>query len=176
MSGARLLVIAAAILFVVGCAGYRLAGRGGESSFIPDGVRVIGVPQFDNRTDQPQLDLRISEALINEFVRRGRYQARPDARGADVVLEGAIESYRTEPVTFSAGGVYERVEVTVTARIRLVQSAPEKVLWAQNHYIFRQQYELPKTPVSQFDREIIAIDEIARDFALSVVTTILEGM
>ena len=176
MSCARLLGIGAATLFAVSCAGYHLAGRGGESSFIPDGVRVIGVPQFENRTDQPQLDLRISEALIDEFVRRGRYQARPDSRGAEVVLEGAIESYRTEPVTFSVGGRYERVEVTVTARIRLVQSAPEKVLWAQNHYIFRQQYELPKTPVTQFDREIVAIDEIARDFALSVVTTLLEGM
>jgi len=171
-----ILGIVAAILFAAGCAGYHLAGRGGESSFIPDGVRVIGVPQFENRTDQPQLDLRISEALINEFVRRGRYQARPDARDADVILEGSIESYRTEPVTFSVGGRYERVEVTVTARIRLVQSAPERVLWAQNHFIFRQQYELPKTPVTQFDREIIAIEEIARDFALSVVTTLLEGM
>jgi hypothetical protein len=173
-------VLAAAL--ATGCAGYRLAGRGGVSSFIPEGVRTIGVPQFGNRTSQPQLDQRISEALINEFVRRGRYQVLPESRGADVVLEGIIESYRTAPVTFSESGRYDRVEVTVTAQIRLVQMSPEKVLWAQNHYVFRGQYDLPQTQTAPgslkvvVDQEIVAIDEIALDFAQSVVTTILEGM
>ncbi len=159
-----------------GCAGYHVAGRGGTASLIPPNVKTIAIPQFGNETSRPQLDQRVSEALVNEFVRRGRVQATADVRGADAVLEGTIETYRTAPVSFLPSGRYDRVEVTVTARIRLVQSSPEKILWAQNHFIFRSQYDLPESAVDQIDQEIIAIDQIAADFARAVATSILEGM
>jgi len=92
-----------------------------------------------------------------------------------VVLEGAITSFHSNPVTFTARGRYDRVEVTITARMRLVQVHPEKVLWSRGHFVFREQYDVPETPLSQVDREIVAVEEIARDFARSVVTSILEG-
>ncbi len=174
----RLTVLALLVPCLVastGCLGYHLAGTGGGRSAIPPGVRTIGIPPFGNQTDRPRLDQRISEALINEFVQRGRYQALPDAKGADVLLEGTIESFRVDPVSFSTVGRYDRVEITVTARIRLVQSSPEKVLWAQNHFVFREQYDLPQTPVGPTDRELVAIERIAADFARSAVTSLLEG-
>lgn len=158
-----------------GCLGYHLAGHATTASFIPPEVHRIGIPPFGNQTDKPRLDQRISEALINEFVQRGRYEALPDTAGADAILEGTVENFRTEPVTFSTTGRYDRVEVTVTARIRLVQTSPEKVLWAQNHFVFRQQYDLPQSAAQQTDLEIGALEEIARDFARSTVTSILEG-
>ncbi len=170
------LVVAAAAAFVAlpGC-GYHLAGRATTSSFLPPTVQSIGIPPFGNRTDRPRLDQRITEALVNEFVRRGRYRAVPTAQGADAVLEGTVESYREEPVTFTEAGRYSRIQVTVTAQLRLVQTSPEKVLWSQNHFVFAQQYDLPATPTSQTDREIVAFEEIARDFARSAVSSILEG-
>lgn len=174
MRRAALPLLLAALLALAGC-GYQLAGRTRTASFLPPEVATIGVPRFGNQTDRPRLDQRISEALVNEFVQRGRYRALPSEEGADVVLEGTIESFREDPVTFSAAGRAERVEVTVTARLRLVQTSPDKVLWAQNYFVFRQQYDLPDAPTAQFDREIVAIEEIARGFARSVVTSLLEG-
>lgn len=173
---AAVAAVALALFATAGC-GYHLAGRASTSSFIPPDVRTIGIPPFGNQTERPRLDQRISEALINEFVQRGRYQAVPDARGADVLLEGTIESYREDPVTFSEAGRYDRVEVTVTARLRLVQTSPEKVLWAQNHFVFREQYDLPVELQSGglVDTEIIALEEIARGFARAAVTSLLEG-
>lgn len=158
-----------------GCLGYHLAGHATAASFLPPTIKVIGIPPFKNSTERPQLDQRISEALINEFVKRAKVDAIPSSRGTDAVLEGTIESFRSSPVTFSPTGRSERVEVTVTARIRLVQASPEKVLWAQNHFIFREQYDLPESATAQSDREILAIEEIADGFARAVVTSILEG-
>ncbi len=178
MSGLRALLrlaLLALVLGSAGCLGYHLAGHATTASFIPPEVKRIGIPPFGNQTDRPRLDQRISEALINEFVQRGRYEALPDTKGADAILEGTVENFRTEPVTFSTSGRYDRVEVTVTARIRLVQTSPEKVLWAQNHFVFRQQYDLPQTAAQQTDLEITALEQIARDFARSAVTSILEG-
>lgn len=174
-SRAAAALVLAAVAAAPGCFGYHLAGRATTSSFIPDAVRTIAIPVFSNATERPQVELRVSEALISEFVQRGRYRAVPDARGADAILEGAIESFRLDPVRFSSTGRADRYEVTVTARIRLVQASPEKVLWAQNHFVFREQYDVAESPTALTDREIVAIEEIARGFARSVVTSLLEG-
>ncbi len=171
---AAFLLVLPAIVSLPGC-GYHLAGMGGAHSFLPEGVHAIGIPTLHNETDRPEIEQRITEALVDEFVHRGRLEAVAGREGADVVLEGTIMSFRTDPVTFTARGRYDRVEVTITARMRLTQVHPEKVLWSQNHFVFQEQYDVPETPLSQVDREIVAIEEIARDFARSVVTSILEG-
>ena len=41
--------------------------------------------------------------------------------------------------------------------------------------ISRSRYDLPQSPSAQFDLEIGALEQIARDFARSTVTSILEG-
>ncbi len=161
--------------FLMTACGYHLAGRGGESSFIPEGVKTIAIPSFGNETDQAELGSRITEALINEFVRRGRYEILASSKGADVLLEGVVSTMRESPVTFTEGGRFDRVEVSITARVRLVRASPEAILWSQNHFIFSEQYDVPETPLDQFDREILAIDELAEGFARSVATSILEG-
>jgi TolB-like protein len=164
-----------ALAAAVGC-GYQLAGRSsGRGSFIPPDVRTIGIPPLENETDRPEIDQRLTEQLIEEFQRRGSYETVPGAAGADAVLEGTIVSFRSEPVTFTERGRFDRVEVVVTASMRLVRSSPETILWSQNYFTFREQYDVPETPLTEFDREIIAIEEIADGFARSVVTSILEG-
>ncbi len=168
-------VAAVLLLLGAGC-GYRLAGRATDASFLPPDVTRIGIPTFENQTDQADIDQRVTEALIDEFVSRGRrLEAYPKRDGVDAVLEGVITAYRESPVAFTEGGRYSRVEVTVTARIRLVKASPERVLWSQNHFVFREQYDVPETAADEFAREVVAIDDIADGFARTVVTSILEG-
>ncbi|MEN6527466.1 MAG: LptE family protein [Candidatus Polarisedimenticolia bacterium] len=172
----RFAALAVALGALAGCAGYHIAGTGGgASSAIPATAKTIAVPPFGNQTDRPRLSQRVSEALTTEIVQRARLAAVPDSRGADVILEGTIETFRADPVKFSATGRTDRVEVTVTARLRLVQASPEKVLWSQNHFVFREQYDLPATATQQYDPEILALEQIAADFARSAVTSLLEG-
>ncbi len=171
----RLLALALILTCCTACPGYHLAGYGVTSDLIPEDVKTVGVPPFENRSDQPELDQRITEALVNEFVRRGRFEAVPTAEGADVVLEGELSSFRQEPVSFTIEGRFDRVQVIVTARVRLVRTSPEEVLWSQNHFVFREQYDVPETPEAEVDRVTLAIEDIAEGFARSVVTSILEG-
>ncbi len=171
---ARRMAVGLLLILASGC-GYHLAGRSSGASFLPAGARTLGIPTFANRTDRPEIEQRITEALVDEFLRRSRLQAVPSPKGADVLLEGEIASFKTDPVTFTESGRFDRVEVTITARVRLVQTSPEKVIWSQNHFVFREQYDVPETPLTEFDREIVAIEQIARGFARSITTSILEG-
>ena len=175
MTRAPLLLVALLLLAGAPGCGYHMAGRASSSSFLPQDVRTIGVPLLENLTDQADIHQRISEALIDEIVRRARVEARAERRNVDAILEGRITSYRESPVTFTTGGRFSRVEVTITAEIRLVRASPEVVLWSQSHFVYREQYDVPETPSERFDRELVAIDEIARGFARTVVTSLLEG-
>jgi len=51
--------------------GYALAGRGNA---LPDTIRIIGVPDFQNRSQYPDIDRYMTESVREEFQARGRYQ------------------------------------------------------------------------------------------------------
>ncbi len=173
--GRGLVAVAGLVALAGAGCGYRLAGTGGVQSVIPPGTETIAIPLVENETTRPEIAQRVTEALINEFVVRGRYRAVPDEKDAQVVLEGVVLSFRTNPISFSQGGRSERSEVVITARMRLVQTVPEKVLWSRDNFVFTQQYDIPSVPDAPVDQVIVATDQIARDFARSVVTAILEG-
>jgi outer membrane lipopolysaccharide assembly protein LptE/RlpB len=166
----RALALAAMVSTLAGC-GYHLAGR---NVFLPERIQVIGVPPLANETPRAELEQRISEQLLDEFLRRG-FRTVAGRETANAVLEGAITGYHRVPVTFSARGRATRQEITITARVRLVESDPETILWSQENFVFRGQYDIEESEQEFFDREILAIEDIAEDFAESVVTSILEG-
>jgi outer membrane lipopolysaccharide assembly protein LptE/RlpB len=168
--------VASALLCAVlaaaqGC-GYHLAGRGNT---LPPEVRSVGIPIFVNRTNRPELEQRVTEAVIDEFSTRGRIRILPGEEGADTVLRGTLYTYTTTPVVLNEQGRARRYEILITARVVLTQAATDRVLWENDHFLFKQQYEVPETSIAFVDREIIAIDEVAGDFASTVVTSILEG-
>lgn len=177
-----------------GCA-YHLSGR---NRFLPPDLHRIAIPVFENETRRAEIEQRITESLLNEFIKRGDYQTQPQREGADAVLEGRVIGYSETPVALNAQGKESRREVVVQAFVRLTDLRTNKVLWSQEHFIFRSQYDItgqavadstdsgvsPPPPAgsatgiaprSFFDRNIIAIDQIARDFAQTVVTSLLEG-
>ena len=152
--------------------GYHLAGR---ATTLPAGVTTIGIPTFENRTSRPELEQRITEHLIDEFSTRGRAHIVPGEEGAQAVLRGSILAYTTTPVVISEQGRATRYEILITARVSLNETTTDRVLWSDDHFLFKRQYDVPATPQSSVDQEIVAIDEVATDFARSVVTSILEG-
>jgi outer membrane lipopolysaccharide assembly protein LptE/RlpB len=167
--GALFLVL---LLASLQACGYHLAGRG---STLPAGLTTIGIPTFENRTSRPELEQRITEHLIDEFSTRGRVHIVPGEEGAQAVLRGSILSYTTTPVVISELGRATRYEILITARVSLSETTTDKVLWSDDHFLFKRQYDVPTSPQSSVDQEIIAIDEVATDFARGVVTSILEG-
>jgi outer membrane lipopolysaccharide assembly protein LptE/RlpB len=171
----RAAAIGAALLAVLGAVpgcGYHLAGR---SSTLPAAIQSIGVPTFTNRTNRTELEQRVTEHVIDEFSTRGRVRILPGEEGAQAVLRGTILSYTVNPVVISEQGRASRYEILMTAHVVLSETTTDHVLWEDDHFLFKRQYDVPATPQSFVDQEIVAIDEVATDFARSVVTSILEG-
>jgi len=164
--------VALLVVTVAGC-GYHLSGRGGPPPFL-EGVQIIAVPPFENRTKRPEIEQRVTEEVTRVLNSRGKYRVVPTAARADAVLEGAITSYRTQPVQFTATGRANREEAVITVQAVLRNAADDQVLWSQSGLIFKEQYDVPESG-EVFDREIVALDLLARGVADTLVTSIFEG-
>jgi outer membrane lipopolysaccharide assembly protein LptE/RlpB len=177
-------VVAAAL---AGC-GYHLTGR---STSLPPEIKRIGVPMFVNKTDRPELEQRITSYVISQFLTRGRYQIVSTEEGVDAVLRGEILAFVQNPVAINSAGRATRYEILVNARATLIGTSDEKVLWQDDHFVFRRQYDVSmqqELELGQGDdsstgfaaggaitEESLALDKICNDFAESVVSSILEG-
>lgn len=168
---------AAALYLALGCAaaagcGYRLAGTG--AGVLPPNIQSLAVEAFANRTERPEIEQRITEALTRELSRRGKYRVVSDPGAADAVLVGAITAYRTPPVEFTSAGRQSRVEATVTLEATLRERVRDEVLWSQSGLVFKQPFDVPDSGV-YVDQESAALDLLARQVAETLVTSMLEG-
>ena len=168
-AAAALLVIALAAGFAA--CGYRLRGTG---SSLPPGIRTICVPVFKNQTTRYEIDVKLTQAVINELVARGKVKISADPAAADAVLEGEITGFLANPIGFSSANQADSYNVTVTAKVTLRPRASGPPLFSNPSFIYQQEYEVP--PGSSFESvQTEAIDKIADKFARSLVVSILEG-
>jgi Lipopolysaccharide-assembly len=163
-----------------GC-GYALVGRG---VVVEAGIKKIGVPTFANATGKPALDQKITQRVIEELLRRGRFDVVQERSGVDALVEGELLRYQAQPVGFSeesAGGgggtttQASRYAITVTAKIRYGKPSEPEPIWSNDNFQFRDEYEVGTDPASFFDREEQAIDRLATSFARSLVAAMLEA-
>ena len=163
-------LLAAALAAAAAC-GYRLRGTG---TSLPPGIKTISVPMFKNQTTRFELDVKLTRAVINEFVARGKVALGTDPTAADAVLEGEITGFVASPIGFSGGNQADSYNITVTAKVTLRAKASAEPLFANPAFVYQQEYDVP--PGSSFeDVQTEAIDKIAQKFARSLVVSILEG-
>lgn len=167
------LVAAVTLIATLSGCGYALVGRG---NFLPPDAKTIQVPSFINQSTRVEVEQRVTQAVADELVSRGRLRLVTSPSDADLILRGTIQSFNVTPVAFNEQVRATKYQATVTARIELVHHRQEdKVLWKNDQYVFTETYSIDPSAVDAFDQETRAIREIAERFARSLVTNLLEG-
>jgi len=160
------------LFFLLAC-GYRVAGRG---SRLPEGWKTIAVPALQNKTLRYRIEQRLTEAVIREFLARAKYRIVPDAAGADAVVRGEVSSIESTAVLFDAAtGRATTVLITVRLKVRLEEVESGRVVWQNDNYLFREEYEVSTDVASFFDEQNPALDRLAGDFAAAFVAALLEN-
>lgn len=166
------ILITALALALTGC-GYHTAGH---ASRLPATVQVIAIPAFVNQTQTYRLESTLTNAVVREFNTRTKYRviAEADER-ADAVLRGTVVSAQLAPVTYdSQTGRASTALVTVTIKVSLT-GRDGRVLYENPNYLFREQYQVSRELSSFFEEEGPAVDRMARDFARTLVSNVLEA-
>jgi len=160
-----------ALLFS-GC-GYHVAGR---ASRLPDTVTTIAVPALQNKTSRYRIEQRLTEALVREFLQRTKYRIVADPANADAVVRGEVTSIDTSAVLFdTTTGRATALVVTVKLKVRLEETQTKKVLYSNDNFLFREQYEISTDVNSFFEEQNPALGRLARDFASRLVAAIVEN-
>jgi hypothetical protein len=170
----RDLIVAAAGALASGC-GYALQGRGITTD---PSIKRIGVPLFKDRSGKPGLDARVTQAVIEELLKRGRFTVTKDAGGVDAVVEGEIVSWAVVPVGFSAeGGVSQatRYAISLTASVVYRKIGRKEPLWSNEAFSQRDEYDMGENASTYFDREEQSIERLSAGFARSLVAAMLEA-
>jgi curli biogenesis system outer membrane secretion channel CsgG len=176
----RKLVTLAAIVCALASSscGYALAGRG---SFLPQDIRLVGIPQLVNNTTFFQIEQVLTEKIRAEFIGRGNYVVIPDTTGADAVITGQVTGLSVQPTGFTDQQLASRYIFTITMKVAFTDTRTNMVLWSNDSLSFSSEYELATRGAdvlnaSAFlDQERSSFDRIATDIARSVVTAITEA-
>jgi len=165
---------AVAAALASGC-GYALQGRGITTDA---SVKRIGVPIFKDRTGKLGLDTHVTQAVMAELLRRGRFTVVKDAANVDAVVEGEITAFTVLPVNFSTDtGQTQatRYAIALTATVIYRKIGQAEPLWSHDAFSQRDEYDMGEQSETYFDREEQSIERLATAFARSLVAAMLEA-
>ena len=162
-----------AFLVLTGC-GYHTLGAATQ---LPPEVHTISVRFLENKTQHYHTEVEMTEALVSELNTRTRYHVVPakDAGEADATLSGLILTETITPYTYNSNtGQTSTYMITLSANITLTDRN-HRVLYQHTNYQFHQQYEATSDLASFIQEDSPAEKRIARDFARTLVSDILES-
>lgn len=149
------------------------------NSGMPKHIRTIAVPafQFEAKGLRYRVESRLTEAVTKEIIKRGNgLKVQGALEGADAVVEGTVRDFSFTGVLLDRDGRARVYEVTVIIAVTVRDLKENKILYDNQNFLFRDSYEFSEDPRSFFNEEDPAVERIARAFAESVVSTIVNGM
>ena len=145
-------------------------------SELPSHIKTVAVPPFQNNALRFKIEHRFTEAVMNELIRRGHgLRVQSEREGADAVIEGIVKTFSFSGVLLDDQGRARIFEVTITAAVTVRDQHENRVLYDNQNVIFRGEFEFANDPRNFFNEEDPAVQRMARSFAESIVSTLVNG-
>jgi hypothetical protein len=146
---------------------------------LPKNIKKIAIPafQFEVQGARYRVESRFTDAVTREVIKRGRgLKVQGTRDGADAAIEGTIRSFNFSGVLLDRDGRARVYEVTIVAAVTIRDLHENKILYDNQNFVFRDSFEFSQDPRSFFNEEDPAVERMARAFAESVVSIIVNGL
>jgi hypothetical protein len=144
---------------------------------LPKHIKTVAVPAFQNNALRYKIESRFTEAVVNELIHRGRgLRVQGSREGADAVIEGVIKSFSYGGVLLDDQGRARIFEVTIEAAVTVRDQTENRVLYDNQNFVFRGEFEFANDPRNFFNEEDPAVQRMARNFAESIVSTLINAV
>jgi outer membrane lipopolysaccharide assembly protein LptE/RlpB len=158
------------LLIIFNQCGYKLTGTG---KHIPDYIKTIVIPDFVNKTTRYQAEQFVTSALRQEFIRRSKLILVDRVSKADSTLEGDINRFDAVPVSYSSDATANLYRITIVLNVRFIDIKTGKIIFENNNMSFTDTYDIGTGDF--FSQETETLIKISKEFASSIVSTILEN-
>lgn len=176
MKFVRGIAIVASLLFV---SGFTECYKPVTGTGLPKNIKTIAVPafKFEATGIRYRVESRFTDAVTREIIRRGSgLKVQGSLEGADAVVEGNIRDFTFSGVLLDREGRARVYEVVITSAVTIRDLRANKILYDNQNFVFRDSFEFSNDPRSFFNEEDPAVERMARAFAESVISTIVNGM
>ena len=161
------------LLALTGC-GYHTAG---SATHLPPDIGTIDVPMFHTDVVNYHTEVAFTDAVVRELTSRTKDRVTESNRPhvADATLTGTILTETVTPLTYNAQtGQSSSYLITITASA-VLKDASGKVLYSNDHFRFHSQYQETADLSSFIQEDSPAVQRMARDFAQSLVSDLMES-
>src|SRR6266480_778090 len=173
----KLLRLSAFLLMLLFVSGFAECYKPVTKNQLPTRIKTVAVPAFQNNALRYKIESRFTEAVVNELIHRGRgLRVQGEREGADAVIEGVIKSFSYAGVLLDDKGRARIFEVTIEAAVTVRDQTENRVLYDNQNFVFRGEYEFANDPRNFFNEEDPAVLRMARSFAESIVSTLTNAV
>src|SRR5256712_10011830 len=145
-------------------------------SQLPPHIKTVAVPAFQNTALRFKIEHRFTEAVMNELIHRGHgLRVQSEREGADAVIDGVVKNFGFSGEVLDDKGRARIFEVTITAAVTVRDQHENRVLYDNQNFVFRGEFEFANDPRTFFNEEDPAVLRMARSFAESIVSTLING-
>ena len=117
------IAITSALLFSAGCSTYRF------SSSVPEELRTIAVPVFENASGFPEIDAVVTQHVLREFQREGTFKIK-NIKDASLKLTGKLIKTDLLPLSIDRnyGSRTSEYRYSLVAEITLIERSTGKLI------------------------------------------------
>lgn len=133
------------ILGLTGC-GYHLLH---SDALWPENVQKLYVDPLLNRTREPDLELTVTEAIIQELWRWNQIKVVPRSE-AEGILSGQVSEYVADKaLSFGRDRTIREYELTFHLKLWLKDISTEKIIWQVDKVVAREWYQYVEGDLAQ---------------------------
>jgi hypothetical protein len=171
--------VALAVIVTVPACGYHWSGTG---VIVPQGVKTIAVPVFFNATNEPFVDVDVTQAVVEEFLTDGRLKV-VSLEDAELALRGKITKYETIPLSYNPQSYVQQYRVRMVVEAVLEDLRSKKILWKERGIdsVLISDYAVSYDSAGKADITLTkiskdaAIKNASKDIAKTLRSRVLEG-
>ncbi len=154
--------------------GYHFSGTG---DIVPPGMKTISVPVFFNATNEPYLDIEVTQAVIEEFMTDGRLKV-ASLEDADLVLLGRVTRYEVIALSYNPESFVQQYRVHLVVEASLQELRSKKILWKEqgieSNFISDYAVSMGDVRATRVAKDA-AIKKASQDIAWTLRSRVLEG-
>jgi outer membrane lipopolysaccharide assembly protein LptE/RlpB len=166
-------VVLFCLLLLPSC-GYHISGTG---EIVPEGLKTISIPVFFNATNEPYVDVDVTQAVVEEFMTDGRLKV-TGLEDADLVLQGRIVKYEVVPLSYNPQSYVQQYRVRLMVDATLEERRTKKILWQEqgieSSFIADYAVTIGDIRTTKIAKDS-ALKKASQDIAWTLRSRVLEG-
>jgi outer membrane lipopolysaccharide assembly protein LptE/RlpB len=174
-NGVKFVLALLATMLLSSC-GYHFSGTG---AIVPEGMKTLAVPVFFNATNEPYVDVEVTQAVVEEFMTDGRLRI-VSVEEADLALRGRITRYEVIPLSYTPQSFVQQYRVRIIVAASLEDIRSKKILWKEqgiesnfiSDYAVKYGDNMIRDTRTEKDA---AIKKASQDIAWTLRSRVLEG-